>query len=461
MPIIPCEAGAAGDYISGACPHVGHVLNGSLTKKFEGAANYVTVPNVAGIKTEGAISISMWIKPTSSHTDRTAIFGHLDNSERAGVVVYVHDNKIGFGVRNNTSIVAFMVQQTEDPAVVPGEWHHIVAVWAPSETPLIYIDGVKAATKPPWVGTTISTWTDPNIKGAIGGGEAFNSTFRYFQGYISNVAYYVKAISAAIVLAEYEEGCPADIDDDKLNGYWPLDGNFTDISTGGEAIGDGTEFGSVPDEIQVTRPIAQIKQEEFDISSVSATNTLYYTLWQDPVHETQYNYGARLYEITLHYTVPLPVSQIGNLAKEIASGYFSYLDGSELTTQITDTSGWLTVSMGQLNDLIYTSYSGINPNLGLEEASIYTQLYLQSYYTSRAKKVLRNIGNDADWIRIIEGDTTLVRTNKNEVSKSYRGLAKDSQETTDSLVASYHQYLAQPSQVAGTDGSTGPLLFNA
>ena len=155
------------------------------------------------------------------------------------------------------------------------------------------------------------------------------------------------------------------------------------------------------------------------------------------------------------------MSQIGNLAEEIASGYFFYLTGAELTTQISDTSGWLTVNMGQLNDLIYTSYSGVDPSLGLEEASIYTQLYLQSYYTSRAKKVLRNIGNDADWLRIVEGDTTLVRTNKNEVSKSYRGLAKDAQNMTNNLVASYHQYLAQPSQVAGTDGSTGPLLFNA
>jgi hypothetical protein len=466
QPIIPCEAGAAGDYISGACPHVGHVLNGNLTKKFEGADNYVELDKSAsGIKTEGAISISMWIKPTNAHTDRTAIFSHYDNSERAGVVVYVHDNKIGFGVRNNTSITAFMVQETKVEVVVPGEWHHIVAVWSPSTAPLVYIDGVKAPTNPPWVGTTIATWTDPDIPAWIGGGEAFNSTPQYFQGDISNVAYYVKAISAATVLAEYEAGCPANIADDKLNGYWPLDGNFTDISTGGDAIGDGTEFGSVPDEIDVTRPVAQIKQEELDISAVSATEAFYYTLWQDPVHETQYNYGARLDEITLHYTavppVPpvLPVSQIGNLAQEIASGYFFYLEGANLTTQISDASGWLTVSLGQLNDLIYTSYSGVNPNMGLEEESIYTQLYLQSYYASKATRVLRNIGNDADWTLITEGDTTIVTTNKHEVSRSYRGLAKDAEDMTNGLVASYHQYLAQPTQVAGTDAGTGVLVY--
>ena len=153
------------------------------------------------------------------------------------------------------------------------------------------------------------------------------------------------------------------------------------------------------------------------------------------------------------------MSQIGNLAEEICSGYFFYLTGTDLSTQISDTSGWLTVSLGQLNNLIYSAYSGVDPSLGLEEESIYTQLYLQSYYTSKAIKVLNNVDNDDDWIRITEGDTTLVRTNKNEVSKSYRGLAKDAQEMTNSLIASYHQYLAQPMQVAGTDATTGILTY--
>ena len=153
------------------------------------------------------------------------------------------------------------------------------------------------------------------------------------------------------------------------------------------------------------------------------------------------------------------MSQIGTLAEEITSGYFFYLTGGDKTTQVSNTSGWLTVSMGQINNLIYTDYSGVDPNFGLEEESIYTQLYLQSYYTSKSMNVLRNIDNDADWIRITEGDTTLVRTNKNEVSKSYRGLAQDAKDMTNSLVASYHQYLAQPRQVAGTDASTGILTY--
>jgi hypothetical protein len=436
---------------------VGHVLNGSLTKKFEGATNYVSVPTGVNLIATGALTISMWVNPSDEHSTRTAIFGHYNHTPpQKGVVVWDHNNKIGFGLRKDAPD-AWSVRQTTSAAVTVGSWCHIAAVFEPSQTPLIYIDGVLAATKPLWGGANIPSITDPEEIATIGGGEAFNSVPQYFQGNIANVAYYVgTGLSSSEIVAQYEVGCPADLSESTLHGYWPLDGNLTDISAGGNSIGDGTEVGSVPDEIDITRPVAQIKQEELDISAVSATNALYYTLWQDPVHETQYNYGARLDEITLHYTIP---SQIGNLAKEIASGYFFYLTGTELTTQISDTSGWLTVNMGQLNALIYTSYSGVDPNMGLEEASIYTQLYLQSYYISRAKKVLRNIGNDADWIRIVEGDTTLVRTNKNEVSKAYRGLAKDAQEMTNSLVASYHQYLAQPTQVAGTDASTGVLVY--
>tara|TARA_R110000822_G_scaffold110654_6_gene241008 strand:+ start:35193 stop:35660 length:468 start_codon:yes stop_codon:yes gene_type:complete len=152
-------------------------------------------------------------------------------------------------------------------------------------------------------------------------------------------------------------------------------------------------------------------------------------------------------------------NSIGTLAHDIASGNFFYLTGSELSTQISNTSGWLGTNLGQLNSLLYTCYTGENPDLGSEESSIFAQLYLKSYYTTKSLRVLRNIDNDADWIRVTEGDTTLVRTNKNEVAKSYRGLSKDADEMCKSLLSSYHSYLAMPSQVAGTDSGTGIIAY--
>jgi len=310
QPIIPCEQ-PGDDYILGACPHVGHVLNGSLKKTFAGATNYVSVPNNSGISTTGPISISMWIRSTNAHSTRTAIFGHYTHTPGtptyAGLMVFYHSNKIGLGGRRDSGNYFAIVT---DSTVTLGEWIHIVAVYnGDGSTNHIYVDGVDVGVGPAWGGapeTLSGGITNPDIVGIIGGGKAFSNTPQYFQGDISNVAYYVKALSAAEALAEYEAGCPADIDDGDLNGYWPLDGNFTDISTGGSTIGDGTAVGSVPDEIDVTRPVAQIKQEDLDITDISATTALYYTIWQDPVlrdgYYQKYNYGARLDEITLHYT---------------------------------------------------------------------------------------------------------------------------------------------------------------
>ena len=47
----------------------------------------------------------------------------------------------------------------------------------------------------------------------------------------------------------------------------------------------------------------------------------------------------------------------------------------------------------------------------------------------------------------------ITRTNKNELAKTYRGLANDSKEELDKLVTSYSLYQSQPVQVAGEDGT--------
>ena len=73
------------------------------------------------------------------------------------------------------------------------------------------------------------------------------------------------------------------------------------------------------------------------------------------------------------------MNTVGSLANDIASGYFSYLTGSELDSQVTSISGWLETNFGQLNNMLYTSFSGANAPLKLEEQAIYTQLYLKSY----------------------------------------------------------------------------------
>ena len=74
------------------------------------------------------------------------------------------------------------------------------------------------------------------------------------------------------------------------------------------------------------------------------------------------------------------MSNIGTLATSIFENEF---DSTGVT--VVSISGWLENNIGQLNNLLYKSFSGISgevPGLGLEEQNIYKELYLYHYYFS-------------------------------------------------------------------------------
>jgi len=88
-----------------------------------------------------------------------------------------------------------------------------------------------------------------------------------------------------------------------------------------------------------------------------------------------------------------------------------------------------------------------------EERAIYKQMYLYEFYTKKTRQVLRGVDSSVDFVTLREGDTMITRTNKNELAKTYRGLANDAREEMERLVSSYNIYQAAPVQVAGEDGS--------
>lgn len=149
----------------------------------------------------------------------------------------------------------------------------------------------------------------------------------------------------------------------------------------------------------------------------------------------------------------MAVNQIGQLAAEIYDTEFNYASNElERDREINQISGWLIANEGLLNTVIYTNFSGGNPGLLQEEANIFKYLYLSKYYKKKSRDVLRNVGTDVDWIRLSEGDTTIVRSNKNETAKTYAALARDNDEELKQLTYSYNLYQAAPRQTAGTDG---------
>ena len=147
---------------------------------------------------------------------------------------------------------------------------------------------------------------------------------------------------------------------------------------------------------------------------------------------------------------------VHDLADEIFANEFEYDSGY---AQFYYISGWLANNVGLLNTKIYSQYSVQNSNFeptGLfqqEERSIYKQMYLYEFYTKKTRQVLRGVDSSVDFVTLREGDTMITRTNKNELAKTYRGLANEAREEMERLVSSYNIYQAAPVQVAGEDGS--------
>jgi hypothetical protein len=146
------------------------------------------------------------------------------------------------------------------------------------------------------------------------------------------------------------------------------------------------------------------------------------------------------------------MAYMGEIATRIFDTEFGDATGAARTTRIQGLSGWLDANVGQLNNLVYTSF-GSGSSFLLEEESILTQLYLKDYYTRQSRVVLSlSTTGSVDWTRLTEGDTTIVRTNRTDVARTYRNLAKDASEEIKELVYSYNSYQAMPRQVAGFDG---------
>lgn len=146
------------------------------------------------------------------------------------------------------------------------------------------------------------------------------------------------------------------------------------------------------------------------------------------------------------------MSAYSGLAHEIFSVEFGS-DSSETT--FSQISGWFSTNLGMLNTLLYTNFTGQNPDLGIEEKAIFKELYLSNFYTRQARNALRGIlassNNGDNILSVSDGDNSITFVNRNEVSKVYRGLATDSQAKLKELVFSYNSYKAEPRQLGGIE----------
>ncbi len=131
-------------------------------------------------------------------------------------------------------------------------------------------------------------------------------------------------------------------------------------------------------------------------------------------------------------------------------------------------SAWIldNANLGKLNNLIGTCFSGvaytndcgnvtgygIEPAIRNDQLAIYKMLFDYEYFRGEARNMAKSsatIGND--WTNLREGDSSITKINKNEISKNFRSLSRDSKEDLDKAVKLYLKYNAIPDQVAGDD----------
>ena len=148
------------------------------------------------------------------------------------------------------------------------------------------------------------------------------------------------------------------------------------------------------------------------------------------------------------------------------SVFINEFDSDTSMATLAQVSGWFENNIGELNTLLFTSFSGkgeagkdthvFHPTMGLEESGIYKKLYLKHFYQKKARNVLKGIDSSVDFVTLREGDSMITRTNKNEIAKVYRGFAKDATEELEKAVYAYNFYQAAPRQVAGSEVGVDP-----
>lgn len=106
------------------------------------------------------------------------------------------------------------------------------------------------------------------------------------------------------------------------------------------------------------------------------------------------------------------------------------------TTPTGSVVTWLKNNLGSLNLRLQETFSlsgdCIFPDMSQNISGIYTEMFYCYYFNKQANK---NLGASSyDWTEIMgEDQGTIRKVSKNEIAKTYRGLAKDCRDNLDKL----------------------------
>ncbi|MBR9691926.1 hypothetical protein GOV06_04005 [Candidatus Woesearchaeota archaeon] len=174
--------------------------------EFNGISSYITAPNSASLNVTGALTIGFWAN-FNDPASNGAIISKYDSGggQRSFLVqtvpVHCNANEIGFTVSSTGAAFNGRVRCSNN--VLTTGWHHVVAVFKPSDTLEIYIDGNNETAEYGFGAVTPASIYGSNRDLAIGASFSSSTTpnVQYFNGTIDEVLIF----NRSLLLSEIEE----------------------------------------------------------------------------------------------------------------------------------------------------------------------------------------------------------------------------------------------------------------
>jgi len=191
---------SSGNSYNGTATNVTFV-NGRFNEaaKFNGSSSKINLGTSSNfsITTTGALSISMWIKTTSTTTGYV-ISKADDSGDYEWSIEQLSNGTLTLYAYTSAGGVASTINNTA--VINDGNWHNLVGVIVNNTSTTLYIDGI-AATSTSFSGTAASTST-PTLIGHFGGIAAATA---WFEGDIDQVRIFSSALAPGDVEDLYNE----------------------------------------------------------------------------------------------------------------------------------------------------------------------------------------------------------------------------------------------------------------
>ena len=181
----------------------GGVFTNTYSLAFDGVDDYVSMGNPTSLQITGELTLSCWVKISgSTGSNQGFIYKDAAGAGRSyKLQLQGSTNLANFTIFNGGT--AFHTYSTS--TINDGNWHHIVAVYTPSTSVVVYVDGVAETTNTSSVPASIDNDPVPFELGRRADGVF------YLQGSLDEVAVFNTALTSGNVTSIYNSGVPNDL----------------------------------------------------------------------------------------------------------------------------------------------------------------------------------------------------------------------------------------------------------